>query len=112
MFGHFDFSYVGLIYLLMLFIPNLIWPKNQPKDYQILFENTVLLVFERVGQVSVTCVVLVFQDFNINTISSWSVWLLVSFIFMLLYEIAWVRYFTEEHTEKNFIATYLAFLYL
>lgn len=31
---HFGFSYVGLIYLLMLFIPNAIWTKNQPKEYE------------------------------------------------------------------------------
>lgn len=28
---HFGFSYIGLIYLLMLFIPNIIWAKNQPR---------------------------------------------------------------------------------
>ncbi len=27
------FSYVGLIFLLMLYIPNIIWSKNLPKDY-------------------------------------------------------------------------------
>ena len=30
----FGFSYIGLIWLLMLIIPNLIWTKNQPKDYE------------------------------------------------------------------------------
>ena len=29
----FGFSYVGLIFLLMLMVPNIIWTKNQPKDY-------------------------------------------------------------------------------
>ena len=27
------FSYVGLIYLLMLFIPNIIWSRARPIDY-------------------------------------------------------------------------------
>jgi tryptophanyl-tRNA synthetase len=31
---HFGFSYVGLIYLVMLMLPNLLWTKNQPKDYE------------------------------------------------------------------------------
>ena len=31
---HFGFSYVGLIFILMLMVPNLIWTKNQPKDYE------------------------------------------------------------------------------
>ena len=26
------FSYIGLIFLLMLMIPNIIWSKNNPKD--------------------------------------------------------------------------------
>ena len=27
------FSYIGLIFLVMLMIPNMIWTKNKPKDY-------------------------------------------------------------------------------
>lgn len=100
--GHFGFSYVGLIYLLMLFIPNLIWAKHPPEDYDSKGENKVLLIFERVGQVCVTCVVLIFQDFNVSTISMWSIWLLASFCIMLLYEISWIRYFTSENKEKYF----------
>jgi len=109
MFGHLGFSYVGLIYLLMLFVPNIIWTKHQQIDYETDKENKVLLVFERVGQVLVTCVVLIFNDFNINTISIWSVWLIASLILMLLYEISWIRYFSSEHTEKNFYRSLLGF---
>ncbi len=29
--GHLGFSYVGLIFLAMLFVPNIIWAKNQPQ---------------------------------------------------------------------------------
>ena len=29
---HFGFSYVGLIFLLMLFVPNFLWTKHRPKD--------------------------------------------------------------------------------
>ena len=45
---NFGFSYVGLIYLLMLYIPNIIWSKNLPKDYnkyvknEKVFSNTVI----------------------------------------------------------------------
>ena len=31
---NFGFSYVGLVFLIMLFVPNIIWSKNQPKDYE------------------------------------------------------------------------------
>ena len=44
---HFGFSYVGLVYLVMLMLPNLIWTKNQPTDYEKYArnENKVLLAF-------------------------------------------------------------------
>lgn len=31
---HFGFSYIGLIWLLMLTVPNLIWTKNKPSGYE------------------------------------------------------------------------------
>ena len=106
MLGHLGFSYVGLIYLLMLFIPNIIWSKNQPINYDNTQENKILLLFERIGQVCCTCSILMFSDFNIAPFSIWSLWLIVSFLLMLFYEISWIRYFINEHTEKNF---YLSF---
>lgn len=49
---HFGFSYIGLIFLLMLMIPNIIWAKNKPKDYDkyVKNENKILLIFERIGK--------------------------------------------------------------
>ena len=106
MLGHLGFSYVGLIYLLMLFIPNIIWSKNQSIDYDYTHENKILLVFERVGQVCVTCSALIFRDFNIAPFSAWSLWLIASFLLMILYEICWVRYFTNKYTEENFYRSF------
>ena len=31
--GHFGFSYMGIIFLLLLIVPNLVWTKHQPKGY-------------------------------------------------------------------------------
>ncbi|GGH22527.1 hypothetical protein [Paenibacillus segetis] len=106
MLGHLGFSYVGLLYLLMLFIPNIIWSKNQPLDYDYTQENKILLMFERIGQVFCTVCMLIFKDFNIASFSTWSLWLIVSFLFMILYEICWIRYFTNERTEKNFYRSF------
>jgi hypothetical protein len=106
MLGHLGFSYVGLIYLLMLWIPNTIWSKNKPIDYNTTQENKILLLFERVGQVCCTGSILIFSDFNITTFSPWSLWLIASFFLMILYEISWTRYFTNEHTEKNFYRSF------
>lgn len=36
---HFGFSYIGLIFLLMLFIPNILWAKHKPKDYEKYVKN-------------------------------------------------------------------------
>ena len=47
--GHFGFSYIGLVFLLMLFIPNIIWTKKMPEGYSADGENKVLALFERVG---------------------------------------------------------------
>ena len=107
--GNFGFSYIGLIYLLMLFIPNIIWTKNMPKGYTDIIreENKMLLVFERIGQVAVTCFALIFKDFNINNLSIRSLWLLTSFIIMLIYEICWVRYFKSNKELKDFYGSFL-----
>ena len=103
------FSYVGLVYLVMLMLPNIIWTKNQPKDYEkyVGNENKVLLMFERVGEVLVSCAALVFSDFNIKPWSSWSWWLVVSFALMVLYEIYWIRYFKSERTMEDFYSSML-----
>ncbi len=106
--GHLGFSYVGLIYLLMLFIPNMIWTKNQPKGYTdiVTKENKTLLLFERVGQACVTCIALIFSDFNIGLFSLWSLWLIGSFILMIMYEVCWLRYFIGEHTMEDFYGNF------
>ena len=106
---NFGFSYIGLIFLLMLMIPNIIWSKNKPENYDkyVQNENKALLVFERLGEILVTCFSLIFSDFNINTISIWTIILLISFMFMILYEIYWIRYFISNKTMKDFYSSLL-----
>ncbi len=100
---HFGFSYTGLIFLLMLMIPNFVWSKNKPKEYDkyVKNENKILLLFERIGEMLVTCLSLIFSDYNINKISNWTIILLIAFIMMLLYEIYWIRYFKSNKTMKD-----------
>lgn len=97
----FGFSYVGVIYLLMLFIPNIIWTKNQPKGYTPEDENKVLAICERIGQALCTCLVLIFDDFNIHP-TRWIIWLEVSFLLMVLYEVFWIRYFKSKKTMSDY----------
>lgn len=91
MFGHLGVSYIGFLFLFMLFIPNLIWTKKQPQGYSAEIENKLLVVLERVGEVLTTCCVLIFSDFNFQGLSKWSLWLVAAFFLMIMYEIWWVR---------------------
>ena len=101
---NFGFSYVGLVYLAMLMIPNLIWAKNKPENYAQYAgkEKRVLLAFERVGEVLVSAVALVFSDFNLRPWNAWCLWLVLSFVLMLLYEAFWIRYFRSGKTMRDF----------
>ena len=106
---HFGFSYVGLIFLLMLFVPNLFWTKHQPKDYgqYASKENRLLLALERVGEVAVTALVLIFRDFNVQGWNLRLLWLLGAFALMLLYESFWIRYFRSEKRMEDFYSSIL-----
>jgi len=106
---HFGFSYVGLIYLIMLMVPNIIWTKNKPKDYEkyVVNENKILLAFERTGEVLTTCAALIFSDFNLRPWSNRSWWLVASFALMILYEIYWIRYFKSDKTMKDYYSSIL-----
>lgn len=105
----FGFSYVGLVYLLMLMLPNLFWTRHQPEGYGQIAEkeNRVLLVLERIGEVTVSCLVLIFADFNFRPWSGWSWWLVASFLLMLLYEVYWIRYFRSEKRLEDFYSSLL-----
>lgn len=106
---HFGFSWVGLIFLLMLFTPNLVWTRHQPEGYAEYAkrENKVLLVLERIGEVAVTCLVLIFRDFNPQGWSFWLLWLLAALICMVLYELFWIRYFNSRKTMEDFYRSFL-----
>lgn len=105
--GHLGFSYIGLIFLLMLMVPNLIWTKKQPQGYSAENENKVLLFLERIGQVLTTCCALVFSDFNLQKWSKWSIWFLVALVLMIFYEMWWIRYFRSDRTLLDFYSSFL-----
>lgn len=106
---HFGFSYMGLIFLILLMGPNLLWTKNKPKDYDryVANENKILLLLERIGEVTASCLALIFADFNPQGFSVWEVWLLGACALMLLYEIYWIRYFHSEKTMEDFYGSLL-----
>jgi len=105
--GHFGFSYVGLIFLLMLFVPNIIWARNIPEGYSSDGENKVLGILERIGEAAATCCALIFSDFNLRPWSPWRLWLVAAFGLMVLYELWWVRYFRGKRTMDDFYCKFL-----
>ena len=106
---HLGFSYVGLIMLLMLFIPNFIWTRRQPQGYSeyAARENKILLAFERVGQFIVTPCALIFADFNPKAWNWWCAVLVLAFLNLVVYDIAWVRYFKSERKMEDFYRSFL-----
>lgn len=100
---NFGFSYIGLIFLLMLFVPNIIFTKNIPADYEKYSanENKALLIPERLGQAAVTVISVIFADFN-PRVSARLPLLAAALIIMLMYEFFWIRYFRSEKTMRDF----------
>ncbi len=106
---HFGFSYIGLAFLLMLFIPNILWTKHKPKDYEkyVGNENKILLFLERIGEILVCCISLIFSDFNLRELNLWSLWLGFAVVLMILYELYWIRYFRSKREMADFYSSFL-----
>lgn len=104
--GHFGFSYMGIIFLLLLIVPNLVWTKHQPKGYDPSHENKILSLFERIGEVLVSAVALIFSDFNFQGWNLWGIWLLLALLFMVLYEIWWIRYFRSDKQLQDMYSSF------
>ncbi len=99
------FSYVGLIWLLLLYVPNIIYLKNKPAGIEKLgAEDRVLRVLEMTGQVGITMIAPISKNLNPTGISPWTLWLLASAACMALYEVFWARYFRGEKTLESFYA--------
>lgn len=105
--GHFGFSYIGLIYMLLLMAPNLLWTRHKPEGYDPSGENRVLLAFERIGEVLCTASVLLFSDTNPHGAEPRLAWLIASALLMALYECYWLRYFRSGHTMADFYRPFL-----
>lgn len=83
-------------------IPNIVGSFYLPKELSTLKENKYYVALERVGQVgSVICLV-IFKDFNLMAFSMWSIWIIISFGCLVLYEVSWIRYLKSNHNMSNF----------
>ena len=106
--GHFGFSYIGLVFLIMLIVPNLFWAKYPPKGYSSNGENKSLVFLERLGEVCAVCSLLVFSDLNpCWEAGFWNLWLVCAGVLMLLYEYWWIRYFRSCKQLSDFYSSLL-----
>ncbi|MCL2670778.1 MAG: hypothetical protein FWF10_01940 [Clostridiales bacterium] len=100
--GNVGFSYIGLLYLLLLIVPGILWARRRPEGYDSSGENKILRIFERVGQALCTASLLIFSDYNPRALDLWLVWLFISAALMGLYIVYWIRYFGSPRTLRDF----------
>ncbi len=114
------FCVTGLIFLIMLFVPNIFWAKiGKPEGYEeyVKDENKVLLAMERFGEVSVTVILLIFPSINpyvkINPEGIYFDWRLamwvMAFVLMILYECYWIKYLRGPKTMKAMYSSFAGY---
>lgn len=104
-------SVVGIVFLLMLFIPNIIWSKKQPEGYSEASqrENKVLLALERAGEALVSTLVLIDRRLDRFSLSPRLGYLILAVILMILYELYWRKYFRSSRTLGDMYSDYCGF---
>lgn len=114
------FCITGVVFLLMLFIPNIIWAAGKkPEGYENASanENRFLALLERIGEAGVTVTLLIFPAFDPcirklpeGIFFEWRIifWAL-AFVLMILYECYWLRYFKGSRTMKDMYSSFAGF---
>ena len=104
-------SIVGIVFLLMLFIPNIIWSKKQPTGYEesAKRENKVLLALERAGEGLVSTLVLIDRRLDKFSLSPRLGYIILALVLMVLYELYWLKYFRSSRTLADMYSDYCGF---
>lgn len=104
-------SIVGMGFLLMLFIPNIIWSKNLPDGYEesAKHENKLLLTLERAGEGLVSTLVLIDRRTDRFSLSPRIGYLVLALVLMILYELYWRKYFLSAHKLSDMYSDYCGF---
>ncbi len=104
-------SIVGIVFLLMLFIPNIIWSKNLPDGYEesAKHENKLLLTLERAGEGLVSTLVLIDRRTDRFSLSPRIGYLVLALVLMILYELYWRKYFLSAHKLSDMYSDYCGF---
>lgn len=107
------FSVMGLVFLLLLFIPNIIFGITITDEVKASMqeENKILLFMERVGEALVTVSLVIFPAINPRLLYKRNIclfwanrfeWFVLAMIFMAIYEAYWIRYFISKKTVNDF----------
>lgn len=99
--------YLGVLYLVLLIVPNLLWLKHQPQGYPFDNENKYLVFMERIGEMTVIICIILFNDNSFQFWDFWNCWLIGSLGCMVCYELWWYRYFKSDKTWKDFYRSFL-----
>ena len=113
------FCVTGFVFLLMLFVPNIIWArKEKPEGYEesAKRENRILLALERIGEVLVSVSLVIFTALNPKVMIlegfyfEWKIiiWI-TAFVLMVLYECYWIKYFRSPKTMRDFYMSFAGF---
>ena len=104
-------SVVGMVFLLMLFIPNIIWSKRQPEGYKesAKRENKVLLALERTGEVLVSALLLTDRRLDRFSFSPRLGYIILALVLMIIYELYWIKYFRSSRTLADMYSDYCGF---
>lgn len=104
--SHAGFSWIGLVFLAMLFVPNILWARNTPPEFDTLSsaEPAWLVILERVGQALACVTVLCTRSLRPERFSVHTFWLIAAGTLMIIYELFWIRYFFVSRTVDMFYA--------
>ena len=104
------FSFIGLIFLLSLFIPNLWFALHAP-SWQTEMDDSepaLFLIPERLGQISVTFLMLCTGSLKLTgSWEPWDWWLAAAAVLMGLYLAAWIRFFAGGSSLVDFYRPFL-----
>ncbi len=111
------FCITGMVFLIMLFVPNIIWAKKgKPDGYDEAAkrENKVLLAAERVGEAAVSVSLLIFTAIEPRVMMlpeglyfEWTMILwITAAVLMIMYECYWIRYFHSPKTMKDLYSSF------
>jgi len=101
----------GIVFLLMLFIPNIIWSKKQPAGYEesAKRENKLLLALERAGETLTCALVVTDRRLDRFSFSPRLSYFILALVLMILYELYWIKYFRSSRTLGDMYSDYCGF---